>query len=291
MNSESFNPRRQVIPAGTEPTQAELDVINGKDKKLKNIGRKAVVGLGLALAANADASQEEIAKVKTAVTMAEFDVKHANNPKDKLKAEKAMALAQAKLEEARAKDADEKALEVNLAKARALVKKANDKYQAAEENSKEEAEAKDALDLAQAELDVAESKVLEFSEQKQNEVIGREREEERNNLSRETAGDRNVFGDKIDAPKTHVIRRTEKTLSDGTKVFTEEMSKEAAKLEKHKDNNTRKIEKEKAKRSQPKEVFITPPVYGGVVRGGGYYSHDGRRGGGYGRGGGRRSHR
>jgi hypothetical protein len=72
----------------------------------KKIGRKVGIGVMAAtsLAGMANASQLEIAKAQTAATMAKFD---AENPKA-TKAQRNAVLAEAKVKEAQAKDADEK---------------------------------------------------------------------------------------------------------------------------------------------------------------------------------------
>jgi len=74
----------------------------------KKIGRKVGIGIMAAtsLVGSAEASQLDIAKAQTVVTMAEFKFNKAKAGKDKEKAEEALVLAQAKLEEARAKNAD-----------------------------------------------------------------------------------------------------------------------------------------------------------------------------------------
>jgi hypothetical protein len=86
---------------------------------MENFGKKfgnklrTAVALGAAAAFSGgalEASQFDIAKAQTAVTMAELKLKNANSPKDKIKAEEALTLAKARVEEAKAKDADEKAV-------------------------------------------------------------------------------------------------------------------------------------------------------------------------------------
>lgn len=82
-------------------------------EKLKNLARKAVVGAGLAATAlssqeNAQASQEAIAKAKTAISMARLDVVNAKTPEKKLEAGRRLVRARGKLKEVTAKDEDER---------------------------------------------------------------------------------------------------------------------------------------------------------------------------------------
>lgn len=81
-----------------------------KKGPLGNMARKVALGVGLAtsLAGGAEASQLDLAKAQTRIELAQLKLKKAKTPKEISKAEEELVLAKGKLEEAKAKEMDER---------------------------------------------------------------------------------------------------------------------------------------------------------------------------------------